>query len=119
RHACVRPAQRSEGRRPTANLMTTRIVALAAACIAVFVGVLPAPAKTPPPTVVAKVGIEVAKLGLAAGGIDTATSKCTSKPCLSKSYAAFYKQAPIPDGALQAIGPAAGTSRSWARAGVA
>jgi hypothetical protein len=59
--------------------MTKRFVPLAAACIAVLVGVLPAAAKTPPPTVVAKVGIEVAKLGLATGGIDTATSKCTSK----------------------------------------
>jgi hypothetical protein len=98
--------------------MTKRIIPLAAACIAVavLVGVAPAAAKTPPPIVVAKVGIEVAKLGLAAGGIDTATSKCTSKPCLSKSYTAFYKQAHILDGALQALWRAAGKSGPCASA---
>ena len=66
--------------------------------------------KTPPPTVVATVGIEVAKLGLASGGIDTATSKCTSKTCLSKSYTAFYAQAHTLDGALEALWTAAGKS---------
>ena len=93
-----------------------RIIPLAAACIAALVAVLPAAAKTPPPTVVATVGIEVAKLGLAAGGIDTATSKCTSKPCLSKSYAAFYKQAHVLDGALQALWTASGKSGPCASA---
>jgi len=96
--------------------MTKRIIPLAAACIAVLAAALPAAAKTPPPTVVAKVGIEVAKLGLAAGGIDTANSKCTSKPCLSKSYAAFYNQAHILDGALQALWTAAGKSGPCASA---
>jgi hypothetical protein len=84
--------------------MTKRIVPLAAACIAVLVGVPPAAAKTPPPTVVAN------------GGIDTATSKCTSKPCLTKSYTAFYKQAHILDGALQALWTAAGKSGPCASA---
>jgi hypothetical protein len=87
--------------------MTKRIVPLVAACIAVLVGALPAAAKTPPPTAVAKVGIEVAKLGLAVGGIDTATSKCTSKPCLS-----FFSV----DGALQALWTAAGKSGPCASA---
>ena len=90
--------------------------ALVACAAASTTGALPAAAKTPPPTVVAKVGIEVAKLGLAAGGIDTANSKCTSKPCLSKSYAAFYKQAHILDGALQALWTAAGKSGPCASA---
>ena len=90
--------------------MTKRIVPLAVACIAALVVVLPAAATTPPPTVVATVGIEVAKLGLASGGIDTATSKCTSKACLSKSYTAFYAQAHTLDGALEALWTAAGKS---------
>src|SRR2546430_17651114 len=98
--------------------MPKRIVSVAAACIAVLVGALPAAAKTPPPTAVAKVGIEVAKLGLATGGIDTATSKCTSKTCLSKSYTAFYKQAHILDSALQALWTAAGKSGACASAAV-
>jgi hypothetical protein len=96
--------------------MIKRIVLLAATCIASLVAVLPAAAKTPPSIVVAKVGIEVAKLGLAAGDIDTATSKCTSKACLSKSYAAFYAQAHTLDGALQALWKAAGQSGPCASA---
>jgi hypothetical protein len=96
--------------------MTKRIVALVAAFIAALVAVLPAVAKTPQPTVVAKVGIEVAKLGLAAGGIDTATSTCTSKACLSKSYTTFYTQAHTLDGALQALWTAAGRSGPCASA---
>ena len=96
--------------------MTKRIVPLAAACIAALVAVLPAAAKTPPPTLVARVGIEVAKLGLATGNIDTATSKCTTKACLSKSYTAFYAQARVLDGALQAVWKAAGQSGPCASA---
>lgn len=96
--------------------MTKRIIPLAAACIAALVAVLPAAAKTPPPIAVARVGIEVAKLGLASGGIDTATSKCTSKACLSKSYAAFYVQAHTLDGALKALWTAAGKSGACASA---
>ena len=96
--------------------MTKRIVPLAAACIAALVAVLPAAAKTPPPTLVARVGIEVAKLGLATGNIDAATSKCTTKACLSKSYAAFYAQARVLDGALQAVWKAAGESGACASA---
>jgi hypothetical protein len=96
--------------------MTKRIVPLAVACIAALVAVLPAAAKTPPPTTVAKVGIEVAKLGLASANIDTATSKCTSRACLSKSYSAFYKQAQVLDGALQALWKAAGESGPCATA---
>ena len=96
--------------------MTKRIVLLAAACIAALMAVLPAVAKTPPPTVVAKVGIEVAKLGLAAGAIDTATSNCTTKACLSKSYAAFYQQAHTLDGALQTLWKATGRSGPCASA---
>jgi hypothetical protein len=98
--------------------MTKRIIFLTAACIAALVAVLPAAAKTPPPAAVAKVGIEVAKLGLASGDIDTATSKCTSKACLSKSYTAFYTQAHVLDGALQTLWKAAGQSGPCAAAAV-
>ena len=107
---------KTEGRRPDKQPMTKRIVLLTAACIAALVAVLPATAKTPPPNLVAKVGIEVAKLGLATGDIDTATSKCTSKACLSKSYTAFYKQAHVLDGALQTLWNAAGQSGPCATA---
>lgn len=96
--------------------MTKRISLIAAACLAALVAALPAVAKTPPPLVVAKVGIEVAKLGLASGGIDTATSKCTTKVCLSKAYTAFYAQAKVLDGALQALWTAAGKSGPCASA---
>ena len=96
--------------------MTKRLVPLAAACIAALVAVLPAAAKTPPALVVAKVGVEVATLGLASGGIDTATSKCTSKACLSKSYTAFYTQARVLDGALQTLWKGAGQSGPCASA---
>ena len=65
-----------------------------------------------------QVGIEVAKLGLATGNIDTATSKCTTKACLSKSYAAFYTQAHVLDGALQGLWKAAGESGACAAAAV-
>jgi len=98
--------------------MTMRTVSLTAACIAALVVVLPAAAKTPPPTVVAQVGIEAAKLGLATGNIDTATSKCTTKACLSKSYTAFYTQAHVLDGALEALWTAAGKSGPCASAAV-
>ncbi|MGZ4353816.1 MAG: hypothetical protein ACXVZ4_09730, partial [Gaiellaceae bacterium] len=83
--------------------MTLRILSLAAACTAALVVVLPAAAKTPPPSAVASVGIEVAKLGLVTGGIDTATSTCKTKACLSKSYSAFYTQAHAVDAALKAL----------------
>ncbi|MGZ4381511.1 MAG: hypothetical protein ACXVZN_07440 [Gaiellaceae bacterium] len=96
--------------------MTKRIVPLAAVCIAALVAVLPAAAKTPPPALVAQVGIEVAKLGLATGDIDTATSKCTTKACLSKSYTAFYTQARVLDSALKALWNAAGQSGACASA---
>jgi hypothetical protein len=96
--------------------MTKRIALLAAACIAALIAVLPAVAKTPPPLVVAKVGIDVAKLGLAVGDIDTATSNCTSKACLSKSYTAFYAQAHSLDSALQALWKATGESGPCASA---
>ncbi len=96
--------------------MTKRISLLAVACIAALAAVLPAVAKTPPPNLVANVGIEVAKLGLATGNIDTATSKCTSKACLSKSYTAFYTQAHVLDGALQTLWKAAGQSGPCASA---
>jgi hypothetical protein len=96
--------------------MTTRIVFLTVACIAAVVVVLPAAAKTPAPAAVATVGIEVAKLGIASGNIDTATSKCTTKACLSKSYTAFYTQAHTLDGALQALWKAAGESGPCAAA---
>jgi hypothetical protein len=98
--------------------MIKRTFPLAAACIVAFVLALPAAAKTPPPGAVASVGIEVAKLGLATDGIDTATSKCTTAACLSKSYAAFYKQAHALDGALQALWTAAGKSGPCASAAV-
>ena len=98
--------------------MTKPILLLAAACVAALVVVLPAVAKTPTPAVVAQVGIEVAKLGLATGNIDTATSKCTTKACLSKSYNAFYAQAHVLDGALQNLWKAAGQSGPCASAAV-
>ena len=106
------------GSSPDDQPVTTRIVPLAAACVAALVTVVPAAAKTPPPAAVAKAGIEVAELGLAAGAIDTATSKCTSKACLSKSYSAFYAQAHALDGALQALWTAAGRSGPCATAAV-
>jgi hypothetical protein len=96
--------------------MNTRILPVAAACLAALVVVLPAAAKTPPPAVVAQVGIEVAKLGLATGNIDTATSKCTTKACLSKAYDAFYKQAHVLDGALENLWKAAGQTGQCAAA---
>ena len=98
--------------------MTLRILSLAAACAAALLVVLPAAAKTPPPTAVASVGLEVAKLGLATGGIDTATSKCKTKACLSKSYAAYYTQAHTVDNALKALWTAAGKSGPCAAAAV-
>lgn len=88
--------------------MTKRILLITATCIAALMAVLPAAAKTPPPLVVAKVGIEVAKLGLAVGNVDTANSKCTTKACLSKSYTAYYAQAKNLDNALHALWTAAG-----------
>jgi hypothetical protein len=96
--------------------MTKRIALLAVACIAALIAVLPAAAKTPPPLVVAQVGIEVAKLGLAVGDIDSATSNCTTKACLSKSYTAYYAQAHTLDGALQALWKATGESGPCASA---
>ena len=98
--------------------MNMKIVSVAAACTAALVAVVPAGAKTPPPGVVASVGIEVAKLGLAAGRIDTATSKCKTAACLSKSYTAFYAQAHSLDNALQALWNAAGRSGACAAAAV-
>ena len=98
--------------------MTTRILSLAAACIAALVVVLPAAAKTPAPAVVGGVGIQVAKLGLAASGIDRATSKCTTKSCLSKSYAGFYAQARSVDASLKALWSAAGKSGPCASAAI-
>src|SRR5205814_10476077 len=113
-----RAGLKAEGRQPDNRPMTKRIVpvSFAAACIGALVAVLPAVAKTPPPIVVAKVGIEVAKLGLASGDIDTATSKCTTKACLSKSYKAFYTQAHTLDGSLQALWTATGKSGPCASA---
>jgi len=96
--------------------MNKRIVFLAAACIAALMAVLPAAAKTPPPLAVAKVGIEVARLGLATGNVDTANSNCTTKACLSKSYTAYYKQAHTLDAALKALWTASGQSGPCASA---
>lgn len=96
--------------------MTKRIVLLAAIGIAALAAALPAAAKTPPPAAVVKVGLEVAELGLASSNIDSATSKCTSKTCLSKSYTAFYAQAHTLDGALKALWTAAGRSGPCASA---
>ena len=90
--------------------MNMRIVTIVAVCTAALVAVLPAAAKTPPRSVVARVGIEVAKLGLASGRVDNAVSKCTSKACLATSFDAYYKQAHVLDGALQALWNASGRS---------
>lgn len=96
--------------------MNTRIVTIAVACLAALVAVMPAAAKTPPPSVVARVGIEVAKLGVASGGVDAAMSKCTSKPCLSRSFDAYYKQAHVVDASLEALWSASGRSGRCASA---
>jgi hypothetical protein len=98
--------------------MTKRIVPLAVASIAALVAVLPATAKTPPPTNVVKVALEVAKLGVATGDIDTATSKCATKACLSKSYTAYYAEAHTLDGALKNLWTASGRSGPCASAAV-
>jgi len=87
-----------------------RISSLVAVCSAALVVALPAAAKTPPPATVAGVGIEVAKLGLASYGIDTANSKCTTKACLMKSYTVFYSQAVSVDNALKTLWMASGKS---------
>ena len=98
--------------------MSMRISSLAAASITALVAVVPAVAKTPPPTVVANVGIQVAKLGIASAGIDAATSKCMTKPCLAKGYAAFYTQARAVDSSLKTLWAAAGRSGPCASAAV-
>lgn len=96
--------------------MNTRVLTIALAAVISLVAALPAAAKTPPPLVVARVGIEVAKLGVASGGVDTAISKCTSKACLTKSFNAYYKQAHVLDGALEALWSASGKSGPCASA---
>lgn len=98
--------------------MTLRALTVVAALVAALATALPAAAKTPPPLVVAKVGIEVAKLGLATSGIDTANSKCAAKACLTRSYAAYYREATVLDTALQALWTAAGRSGRCASAAV-
>lgn len=95
-----------------------RMILLAAACTVALAAALPAGAKTPPPGVVASVGIEVAKLGLKASDIDTATSKCATASCLSKSYTAFFMQAHVVDNALKALWMATGRSGQCASAAV-
>jgi hypothetical protein len=90
----------------------------AAACAVALVVALPAGAKTPPPAVVASVGLEVAKLGLKVDGIDTATSKCKTASCLSQSYTAYFKQAKVVDNALKALWMASGQSGQCAAAAV-
>ena len=96
--------------------MTKRILLVAVAGLVALVVVLPAAAKTPPPAAVARVGLEVAKLGLAAGPLDPSSTTCKTSSCLSKSYAAFYAQAHTLDGALQALWTAAGKSGACASA---
>jgi hypothetical protein len=98
--------------------MTKRILPLAAAVIAALVVVLPAAAKTPPATTVAEVGIQVAQLGLVAGGVDKANASCKTTVCLSKSYTAFFAQAHNLDGALEALWTASGKSGACASAAV-
>ncbi|MES1247580.1 MAG: hypothetical protein ABUS54_07900 [Actinomycetota bacterium] len=93
-----------------------RTSTLLAACVAALVVALPAGAKTPPALVVAKVGIEVAKLGIASGAVDQATAKCSSKACLSKSYTAYFAQARVLDAALEDLWSAAGKSGPCANA---
>lgn len=96
--------------------MSRRLVPLAAAIAVALVVALPAGAKTPPPATVAAVGVQVAKLGVAAAAIDRATAKCTTAACLSKSYSAFYKQAHAVDHSLEALWAAAGKSGPCASA---
>lgn len=96
--------------------MNTRALSIVAACLAALVAALPAASKTPPPSVVANVGVQVAQLGLAAGRVDTADSKCSTAACLSKSYNAFYAQARTLDRALEALWNAAGRSGACAAA---
>jgi hypothetical protein len=93
-----------------------RFASLAAAALAALVLAIPAAAKTPPPSVVANVGIQLAKFGLSVSGVDGATSKCKSVACLHKSYAALYAQGHSVDNALQKLWTASGQAGSCASA---
>jgi hypothetical protein len=96
----------------------SRAVVVVASFLAALATALPVSAATPPPLVVAKVGVEVAKLGLATNAIDTATSKCASKACLDRSYRVYYAEAAVLDNALKALWSAAGRSGRCASAAV-
>ena len=93
-----------------------RFASLAAAALAALVLAIPAGAKTPPPSVVANVGIQLAKFGLSVSAVDGATSKCKSVACLHKSYVALYAQGHNVDKSLQNLWAASGQSGSCASA---
>jgi len=93
-----------------------RFASLAAAAFAALVLAIPAGAKTPPPSVVANVGIQLAKFGLSVSAVDGATSKCKTAACLHKSYAALYAQGHNVDLSLENLWQASGRSGSCAAA---
>jgi hypothetical protein len=93
-----------------------RFALLLAAALAALVVAIPAGAKTPPPSAVANVGIQLAKFGLSVYGVDRAPSKCKSVACLHKSYAALYAQGRSFDKSLENLWLASGKSGSCATA---
>lgn len=93
-----------------------RFASLAAAALAALVVALPAGAKTPPPSAVANVGIQLAKFGLSVYAVDRAPSTCKSVACLHKSYAALYAQGHSVDDSLKNLWIASGQSGSCASA---
>lgn len=93
-----------------------RFASVVAAALAALVLALPAGAKTPPPSVVANVGIQLANFGLSVYAVDGAPSKCKSVACLHKSYAALYARGHSVDNSLKNLWLASGQSGSCASA---
>jgi hypothetical protein len=93
-----------------------RLASLAAAALAALAVALPAGAKTPPPSVVAKVGIQVAQFGLSIYATDQARSSCKTAACLHKSFAGLYAQGRKLDTSLMNLWLASGRSGSCASA---
>jgi hypothetical protein len=93
-----------------------RFAVLAAAALAALVVAIPAGAKTPPPSTVANVGIQLAKFGLSVYSAEQALSTCKNAACVHKSYAALYAQGHSFDNALKNLWLASGQSGSCASA---
>src|SRR5665647_2072301 len=98
------------------HCLHVRFALLLAAALAALVVAIPAGAKTPPPSAVANVGIQLAKFGLSVFAVDNAPSKCKSVACLHKSYAALYAQGRSLDKSLESLWMASGQSGSCATA---